>query len=97
VVVINRGQLRYAGKPGDMNEQAEGLVWHFTIPASQFDSLPAKDRVVHHMREGENIKLRFLSETKPSDEAIPVKPVLEEAYLCLLKGIKQKKTEVLVS
>lgn len=97
VVVINRGQLRYAGKPGDMNKLADGLVWQFTIPANQFDSFPAKDRVVHHMREGENIKLRFLSETKPSEEAISVKPVLEEAYLCLLKGIKQKKTDVLIN
>ncbi len=93
VVVINRGQLRYAGHPGDMNKLADGLVWQFTIPASQFDSFPAKDCVVHHMREGENIKLRFLSATKPSEEAIPVKPVLEEAYLCLLKGIKLKNAD----
>jgi len=88
VVVINRGQLRYAGNPGDMVKLADGFVWQFTIPASEFDSFPAKDRVVHHMREGENIKLRFLSATKPSEDAIQVRPVLEEAYLCLLKGIK---------
>jgi len=88
VVVINRGELRYAGNPGDMVKIAEGLVWQFIIPASEFDAFPSKDRVVHHMRVGDNIKLRFLSATKPSDEAILVKPVLEEAYLCLLKGLK---------
>jgi multidrug efflux pump subunit AcrB/ABC-type multidrug transport system ATPase subunit len=88
VAVVNRGQLHYAGNPGDMVKLAEGLVWQYTIPAKEFDSFPAKDRVVHHSREGDLIKLRFLAAEKPSAEAIQVKPVLEEAYLCLLKGIK---------
>ena len=91
VAVVNRGQLHYAGNPGNMVKLAEGLVWQYTIPARDFDSFPAKDRVVHHMRDGENIKLRFLSSEKPSEDAVLVKPVLEEAYLCLLKGIKVKK------
>ena len=91
VAVVNRGQLHYAGSPSDMVKLAEGLVWQYRIPAQEFDAFPAKDRVVHHMREGDNIKLRFLSADKPSEDAIPVKPVLEEAYLCLLKGIKVKK------
>ena len=43
------------------------------------------------MRDGDNIKLRFLSAEKPSEDAIQVKPVLEEAYLCMLKGLKVKK------
>ena len=90
VAVVNRGQLHYAGNPANMVKLAEGLVWQYTIPARDFDSFPAKDRVVHHMRDGENIKLRFLSAEKPSEDAITVKPVLEEAYLCLLKGIKVK-------
>ena len=91
VAVVNRGQLHYAGNPANMVKLAEGLVWQYTIPARDFDLFQAKDRVVHHMRDGENIKLRFLSDVKPSEDAIPVKPVLEEAYLCLLKEIKPKR------
>ena len=90
VAVVNRGQLHYAGNPANMVKLADGLVWQYTIPAREFDAFPAKDRVVHHMRDGENIKLRFLSAEKPSEDAILVKPVLEEAYLCLLKGIRVK-------
>ena len=89
VAVVNKGLLHYAGNPANMVKLAEGLVWQFTIPAREFDSFKAKDRVVHHMRDGDSIKLRFLSAEKPSEEAFPVKPVLEEAYLCLLKGIKK--------
>jgi ABC-type multidrug transport system ATPase subunit len=91
VAVVNRGILHYAGNPSNMVKLADGLVWQYTIPAKDFDAFPAKDRVVHHMRDGDNIKLRFLSSEKPSEDAIPVKPVLEEAYLCMLKGLKVKK------
>lgn len=89
VAVVNRGQLQYAGNPSDMVKLADGFVWQYNILAKDFDAFPNKDRVVHHMREGDQIKLRFLSATKPSADAINVKPVLEEAYLCLLKGIKK--------
>jgi len=91
VAVVNRGELHYAGNPANMVKLAEGLVWQYTIPAKDFDAFPAKDRVVHHMRDGDNIKLRFLSDVKPSEDAVLVKPVLEEAYLCMLKGLKVKK------
>ncbi|HEY5511967.1 MAG TPA: efflux RND transporter permease subunit [Prolixibacteraceae bacterium] len=90
VAVVNRGELCYAGHPNDMVKLAEGFVWQFNIPAKEFDSFPQKERVIHHMRDGENIKVRFLSAEKPSEDAIPVKPVLEEAYLCILKGLKKK-------
>ncbi len=89
VAVVNRGLLCYTGHPNNMVHLAEGLVWQFPIPAAEFDAFPAKDRVVHHMRDGENIRVRFLSVEKPTEDAVQVKPVLEEAYLCLLKGLKR--------
>ncbi|MCK9414577.1 MAG: efflux RND transporter permease subunit [Prolixibacteraceae bacterium] len=90
VAVVNRGELCYAGHPNDMVKLAEGFVWQFTIPAKEFDAFPLKERVIHHMRDGEMIKMRFLSAEKPTEDAVVVKPVLEEAYLCILKGFKKK-------
>lgn len=87
VAVINRGDLKYTGHPNKMVKLAEGLVWQFRIPAREFDAMPHKDRVVHHMRDGSDIKVRYISKEKPANDAVQVKPVLEEAYLCLLKGI----------
>ena len=87
VAVVNRGELCYVGHPNNMVKLAEGLVWQFSIPARDFDSLPMKERVIHHMRDGEMIKVRFLSAEKPAEDAVVVKPVLEEAYLCILKGL----------
>ncbi len=90
VAVVNRGELCYAGHPNDMVKLAEGFVWQFSIPAREFDSFPMKERVIHHMRDGDQIKIRFLAAEKPAEDAILVKPVLEEAYLCILKGFKKK-------
>ncbi|MCE1198164.1 MAG: efflux RND transporter permease subunit [Marinilabiliales bacterium] len=90
VAVVNRGELCYAGHPNDMVKLAEGFVWQFSIPAKDFDAFPMKERVIHHMRDGEMIKIRFLSGEKPAEDAIVVKPVLEEAYLCILKGFTRK-------
>ena len=41
--------------------------------------------IVHHMRDGENIKVRCLAMEKPAENAISVSAHLEDAYLCLLK------------
>jgi len=90
VAVVNRGELCYTGHPNNMVKLAEGFVWQFSIPAKEFDSFPMKERVIHHMRDGELIKVRFLSAEKPAEDAVVVKPVLEEAYLCILKGFKKK-------
>ena len=85
VAVINRGNLKYFGTPNDMVRMGEGFVWQMTLPAKEFDSFANKQLIVHHMRDGENIKLRVLSKDKPSDDAVNVSPHLEDAYLCLLK------------
>jgi len=40
------------------------------------------------MRQGDQIRVRFLSKEKPTDDAMMTNPVLEDAYLCLIKDLK---------
>jgi ABC-type multidrug transport system ATPase subunit len=86
VAVLNKGRLRYLGKPVDMTREAEGHVWQLTIHETEFQSFVAKYLVVHHMSDGEKIRLRVVSEFSPSDTAVKVTPSLEDAYLWLLRG-----------
>ncbi len=86
--VIIRGRLKYHGSPANMVHLAENLVWQFEVPASEFDKLPDKKMIVHHMRVGENIRIRILSKEKPSPDAVQATPMLEDAYLCLIKDLK---------
>lgn len=85
VAVINRGNLKYFGTPNDMVNMGNNFVWQFSIPAKEFDDFANKQMIVHHMRDGVNIKVRCLAKEKPYPDAVNVSPHLEDAYLCLLK------------
>jgi len=85
VAVLNKGMLSYLGKPIDMTKEAEGHVWQFNIPASEFGKFVENHLVVHHMSEGNNVRVRVISEYKPWDSAINTSPNLEDAYLWLLR------------
>jgi len=85
VAVLNKGKLRYFGKPIDMTKEAEGHVWQFSIPARDFNEFIKCHLVVHHMSEGDNIRVRVISELSPREGAINAVPNLEDAYLWLLR------------
>ncbi|HUX56034.1 MAG TPA: efflux RND transporter permease subunit [Bacteroidales bacterium] len=85
VAVLNKGKLRYFGKPIDMTKEAEGHVWQFNIPAKDFGIFVEKHLVVHHMSEGDKVRVRVISEFSPWEGAVNAVPNLEDAYLWLLR------------
>lgn len=87
VVVINKGSLKYFGDPVDMVGMAAGKVWLFNIDRALFEETLDKSRVVNHMQNGDRIQVRYLSTDCPYEGAEPVEANLEDAYLCLLKGL----------
>ncbi len=88
VAVINRGRVKYTGTPSNMVHLAKDLVWQFDVPVSDFDKMPNKQMVIHHMRQDDKIRVRMLSKTQPTPDAVVAKPLLEDAYLCLIKDLK---------
>lgn len=87
LAVINKGSVRYQGSPQDMLQHAEGLVWEYVIPAHEFEQADSEQVIVNHMREGDNIRVRCIASSQPTAAAEATEPVLEDAYLCLLKNI----------
>ncbi len=85
IAVMDKGKLRYTGKPVDMIKEAEGHVWQFYIPEKDFGKFVKENLVVHHMWEGEKIRVRVISEFRPWEEAVAATPNLEDAYLWLLR------------
>ena len=68
-----------------MTKEAEGHVWQFNIPAQILEHLLRSHLVVHHMSEGDNVRVRVISEFSPWEGAINASPNLEDAYLWLLR------------
>lgn len=85
MAVINRGNVVYKGTPAFMANEAENKVWRFSVPAKEFANLPKELVIVHHMREGDSVRIRCLSDKKPHADAVNETPLLEDAYLWLLK------------
>ena len=85
VAVLNKGRLRYLGKPSDMTKEAGGHVWQFNIPANEFTQMASNHLVVHHMSEGDSVRVRVVSESQPWANAVTTTPNLEDAYLWLLR------------
>lgn len=89
VAVLNKGDLMYYGKPIDMTKAAEGHVWQFYVHSGDFRKVTENYLIVHHMTEGNMVRVRCIAEEKPADDAITVKPNLEDAYLWLLRKRRQ--------
>ena len=86
VVVIGRGQLKYYGEPMDMIEMARDKVWSFTIQPNELPQLDSR-LIVNNMMEADRIRIRYISKEQPWPDAVRVEANLEDAYLCLLKGM----------
>ena len=80
-----------------MVEIAKDVTWTFEIPAREFVKLPSDLLLVHHIRNGENIKVRWLSETQPVPNAVHTSPQLEDSYLWLLRNVKLANHENIIT
>ncbi|MFC1694295.1 efflux RND transporter permease subunit [Candidatus Latescibacterota bacterium] len=89
VAVLDKGELYYLGDPQHMTDEAEGKVWQFNISEQEFYKIQKQERIVHHMRVGDSIRVRCLAESSPRPDAVHAQPTLEDAYLWLL-GDKEK-------
>ncbi len=84
LAVLDDGKVKFTGSPQEMVELAKGVVWQMKVSEEKFEELRSKYRVVHHISEHNEIRVRLISNIKPSDDAIPVNPSLEDSYLWLL-------------
>ena len=83
VAVLNQGRMRYLGDPLKMTELAVGKVWQFKIAQQDFEKIQFEHKIIHHMSDGDGVRVRCLSATRPDGHAQQVKPSLEDAYLWL--------------
>jgi len=94
MAVINRGEVLFNGTPSEMTEIARGRVWKSSLPAERFEEETREMLVVHHMRDANNIRFRAISAEKPFEDAVEESPLLEDAYLWLLRRDKEKQENV---
>ena len=89
VAVMKKGEVRYLGAPIKMAKIAEEKVWMLNLPIDEFDKLKDKYTIIHHIKDGDNIRCRCLADEAPTEDAKLVKANLEDAYLYLLTNENQ--------
>jgi len=81
VLIIDGGTILYDGEPSALIEQTEGKVGVYV--AKTRDAVPNGCRVVSKVNVSEGVLCRITGENLP-DYAEPVRPTLEDAYLCCI-------------
>jgi multidrug efflux pump subunit AcrB/ABC-type multidrug transport system ATPase subunit len=95
LAVLISGNIEYIGSPTTMAELAHEKVWEFHLTQAEFETEKENYLIVHHMREGDLIRVKCLSEDVPRFNATQVRANLEDAYLWLMKSKSKKKNEEL--
>ncbi|MEQ8477522.1 efflux RND transporter permease subunit [Fulvivirga sp.] len=90
LAVLISGNIEYMGSPTTMAELAHNKVWEFHLTPDQFETEKLNYLIVHHMREGDQIRVKCLADGQPRPDATQVRANLEDAYLWLMKS-KSKK------
>jgi ABC-type multidrug transport system ATPase subunit len=89
MAVINDGEVLFNGTPREMTKIASGKVWKVSLSQKEFEEKTKNLLVMNHMRDEDQIRLRCISGEKPFEHAEEDAPLLEDAYLWLLRSHKQ--------
>ncbi len=81
VLVMNAGQFIMHGTVPELAERVRGKVWELTVPREKARLWQAQVTVANYRHEGDQVALRILSDDKPSEQATPCEPILDDAYL----------------
>ena len=84
LAVLLQGRVRFTGTPAELVALTRGSVWQAHVDDAAFEELRRAFKVVHHMRDGERIRVRILSPVRPVAAAVEVVPNLEDSYMWLL-------------
>ncbi|HEU5145333.1 MAG TPA: efflux RND transporter permease subunit, partial [Chryseosolibacter sp.] len=95
LAVLISGSIEYIGSPTTMAELANEKVWEFHLTPDEFEAEKQNYLIVHHMREGDLIRVKCLSDELPRPDAVQVRANLEDAYLWLMKSKSLKINEEL--
>ncbi len=91
ILVMKRGELLHRGRPGDILQNVAGKVWECSVSGREAESLMLHANVGNIRNEGERTVLRIIGDERPAENAVSVKPNLEDLYLYYFNDDKEKE------
>lgn len=84
VAVLDKGKLCFWGSPEKMRKDTQGNVWQVHLDRDKFSEIRKELFIVHHIPDGEKVRVRYLAPESKFVDSIQVTPNLEDAYLWLM-------------
>ncbi|HLF73412.1 MAG TPA: ABC transporter ATP-binding protein [Anaerolineales bacterium] len=86
IIIADHGRLIMDTNSEDLLRLVEGRVWEWIVPASELAEVKRRHLVSGTLRRTDGIQMRVISRTAPAQEAHPVTPTFEDAYLKLISN-----------
>ena len=91
IIMMKAGRVLHFGRPQEITEEIEGYVWECMVPTRYAEQYSGTLNVSNLRNiENECTVLRVISESKPMENAVQVKPTLEDLYLSYFKGVNEE-------
>jgi ABC-2 type transport system ATP-binding protein len=81
--VMAAGRIVFTGPVADLISEADGATWEVTTSGPA----PARGVVVSAVSRADGTRYRVVSPDRPSPDAVPVAPTLEEGYVALMRRL----------
>ena len=81
IIMLKKGVIESQGTVAELLPKIEGKVWSLEAREGDVMELQNKFRVTNISKNDEGVTLRILSDSKPTENAKPVTPTLEDYYL----------------
>ncbi len=79
--ILNRGCLQRHCAPEALLQTVEGKVWMWVVPSAELTEVRQQHLVSSAVRRSDGVHVRLVAASSPHEEAQPVSPTLEDAYL----------------
>ncbi|MFE7566250.1 ABC transporter ATP-binding protein [Streptomyces sp. NPDC057539] len=93
IAVMADGRLLRRGAPEELMGDLEGRVWEILVAPAAVSAVQGHYVVSRMIRTSDGVRLRVLSTQPPVGDAIQVAPDLEDAYLGVIRGAADRRSD----
>lgn len=93
VIIMKQGKIVAQGTIKELTDSIDGKVWQIGSTKESLSTIAKNFIVGDVVSENENmVSLRVISHTKPQDNALPVKPRLNDVYLSFFGEVSKNES-----
>lgn len=81
ILLMKKGRFIMNGTVSELTETIDGEVWECEAEEKELENMDRSICVVNSHRQGKDLRLRVVSNTKPMQSAVKAEPTLEDLYL----------------